>query len=1094
MSREFDDYEEKKTTSDETGADFLGKLDSATSKINDITGNTDNQAYRTIQTESIRNAYEQRNYEYRQNAINNTQESGYSKPDYRAKNPIDIVEPEADIPQDIRILNRAEKQDFSSIAQTFQQTVENNYKESDAWTGREYTGKAITAASALTYGLQAVNTKGELNSYLSSMTEEDLTGFAKTMMLRDSDDNADISQLKVLQNKEFVDDVHQTFIQKIKDKEPEGEKGISGTNFHLSESQRLNAHLGQIENYYISQGINIQTLSSSEIDKLIKGETVKGVSLHSDGEIKLLESWKKGKNIQKDAGIANAAKGRGISIGKEIISKSYEGSDFESGLGLAKSSISLAKTAVSATTVASEAIISGAATLDSSRIFKKADRLESKLKKNNEFIPGNKKLEKMRKKAVKIREGQEKPREVLQKVRTFNNKSAYGKAKVIASASYRNAKIVATRTGHKIAASKAGQNFAKSNAAMKISQGYKAVANSKAAAVTKNVVTAPVVAVKWLNNTKLAKGFKSIVSHINTFGIFLKKFIIKIGISFVAVLLVSALLLTIMTGLSSIIPSAFMETSDGSTPLGQTIMDELWGTQKAYQDLLIDGVISSAGADQTAVLPDMSLKKTSIVNQATNRNENGLTKDDAGNPIVGTPVSKLRFNTIYEGTVEWDEGGVTYTLQSNNGQTKTYAGSDGSTVTVNSNSSGPSNVEPTHHSETVQTTGPIGTHGLDANGEVVTAGDQMPSDVAVDAPTINVSYKYIDKNGRTTHTTMDGITKTYTQEDFYKAIFSMATVALGYEANDHDFYYAYVKQLFDKAYSNGGYDIAVSALEMPGSAGTSNGVQWINDSYTQTVTDDALKLTIDVTIYIDASIVDMMENDTTTNEWMHKNCNSDSLYNTENYIWEGWGTDADRTDSYQLALTLYELDWSSLGINFVGKTGSLLSSAETDQIYQDIVANMGEMTGDRESFVKAAMSGVGAFSYGWGSKVTDPNNPPSSLDCSGFVNYMMYLGGVTDHIMYLNCYGMLHSGMNVSTKSGTSWSTSELKPGDLLIKNNVNGTVAGQYNHVVIYLGEFTYNGVTGPHFAECRGGKGSIISSSPNTLKYQYRINLFND
>ena len=370
----------------------------------------------------------------------------------------------------------------------------------------------------------------------------------------------------------------------------------------------------------------------------------------------------------------------------------------------------------------------------------------------------------------------------------------------------------------------------------------------------------------------------------------------------------------------------------------------------------------------------------------------------------------------------------------------------------------------------------------------------MPSDVAVDAPTINVSYKYIDKNGRTTHTTMDGITKTYTQEDFYKAIFSMATVALGYEANDHDFYYAYVKQLFDKAYSNGGYDIAVSALEMPGSAGTSNGVQWINDSYTQTVTDDALKLTIDVTIYIDASIVDMMENDTTTNEWMHKNCNSDSLYNTENYIWEGWGTDADRTDSYQLALTLYELDWSSLGINFVGKTGSLLSSAETDQIYQDIVANMGEMTGDRESFVKAAMSGVGAFSYGWGSKVTDPDNPPSSLDCSGFVNYMMYLGGVTDHIMYLNCYGMLHSGMNVSTKSGTSWSTSELKPGDLLIKNNVNGTVAGQYNHVVIYLGEFTYNGVTGPHFAECRGGKGSIISSSPNTLKYQYRINLFND
>ena len=83
----------------------------------------------------------------------------------------------------------------------------------------------------------------------------------------------------------------------------------------------------------------------------------------------------------------------------------------------------------------------------------------------------------------------------------------------------------------------------------------------------------------------------------------------------------------------------------------------------------------------------------------------------------------------------------------------------------------------------------------------------MPSDVAVDAPTINVSYKYIDKNGRTTHTTMDGITKTYTQEDFYKAIFSMATVALGYEANDHDFYYAYVKQLFDKAYSNGGYDM-----------------------------------------------------------------------------------------------------------------------------------------------------------------------------------------------------------------------------------------------------------------------------------------------
>lgn len=664
MSREFDDYEEKKTTSDETGADFLGKLDSATSKINDITGNTDNQAYRTIQTESIRNAYEQRNYEYRQNAINNTQESGYSKPDYRAKNPIDIVEPEADIPQDIRILNRAEKQDFSSIAQTFQQTVENNYKESDAWTGREYTGKAITAASALTYGLQAVNTKGELNSYLSSMTEEDLTGFAKTMMLRDSDDNADISQLKVLQSKEFVDDVHQTFIQKIKEKEPEGEQGISGTNFHLSESQRLNAHLGQIENYYISQGINIQTLSSSEIDKLIKGETVKGVSLHSDGEIKLLESWKKGKNIQKDAGIANAAKGRGIGIGKEIISKSYEGSDFESGLGLAKSSISLAKTAVSATTVASEAIISGAATLDSSRIFKKADRLESKLKKNNEFIPGNKKLEEMRKKAVKIREGQEKPREALQKVRTFNNKSAYGKAKVIASASYRNAKIVATRTAHKIAASKAGQNFAKSNAAMKISQGYKTVANSKAAAVTKNVVTAPVVAVKWLNNTKLAKGFKSIVSHINTFGIFLKKFIIKIGISFVAVLLVSALLLTIMTGLSSIIPSAFMETSDGSTPLGQTIMDELWGTQKAYQDLLIDGVISSAGADQTAVLPVMNLKKTSIVNQATNRNENGLTKDDAGNPIVGTPVSKLRFNTIYEGTVEWDEGGVTYTLQS----------------------------------------------------------------------------------------------------------------------------------------------------------------------------------------------------------------------------------------------------------------------------------------------------------------------------------------------------------------------------------------------------------------------------------------------
>lgn len=189
-----------------------------------------------------------------------------------------------------------------------------------------------------------------------------------------------------------------------------------------------------------------------------------------------------------------------------------------------------------------------------------------------------------------------------------------------------------------------------------------------------------------------------------------------------------------------------------------------------------------------------------------------------------------------------------------------------------------------------------------------------------------------------------------------------------------------------------------------------------------------------------------------------------------------------------------DLDALELGADDLDpELASLARDFHTDEELADIIEQMRTenpaIDDARATFIQTAMSYIGKiyYSYGAGHGNIDPSTTPAGLDCSGFVSFALYKGGVDATYNPRSCSGMLNS----YPRSAFNGNFSSLKPGTILIKNSSAGTSSGSSNHVVIYAG--VINGT--PMTVECTTwGKKSGVQMIPASKRssYQWALNPF--
>lgn len=253
--------------------------------------------------------------------------------------------------------------------------------------------------------------------------------------------------------------------------------------------------------------------------------------------------------------------------------------------------------------------------------------------------------------------------------------------------------------------------------------------------------------------------------------------------------------------------------------------------------------------------------------------------------------------------------------------------------------------------------------GLTAfNAEVSIPDGGWLSDAKVEECETDVTYKFVDSQGRSEYVDEDGVVHQYDQADLYKAILSMATVALGNDCSNKAFYEQYCYKLLDSVY-NAGYTVSYTVSKVDGS----NNVKWkdttpltrdddsaydadnnLIKSVTRTqdpteLSADSYKASAEVIIYLDSGLPDLANKDTTDNAWMRLNgyksdeyapnvddkCNPvyDGLMKVTGYqdkngnavdmndptkfanFWSGWkNSDGTWNDNYEYAYEWYSLD------------------------------------------------------------------------------------------------------------------------------------------------------------------------------------------
>ena len=100
--------------------------------------------------------------------------------------------------------------------------------------------------------------------------------------------------------------------------------------------------------------------------------------------------------------------------------------------------------------------------------------------------------------------------------------------------------------------------------------------------------------------------------------------------------------------------------------------------------------------------------------------------------------------------------------------------------------------------------------------------------------------------------------------------------------------------------------------------------------------------------------------------------------------------------------------------------------------------------------LQAALQKVGCVPYVWGGGHSSYKEEPTGMDCSAFVNYILYHYAGID-LNGLNCAGMAAAFRSNAIPKSWVCSANDLVAGDIIIR------LTGSTNHVVIYVGRNQY-------------------------------------
>lgn len=154
----------------------------------------------------------------------------------------------------------------------------------------------------------------------------------------------------------------------------------------------------------------------------------------------------------------------------------------------------------------------------------------------------------------------------------------------------------------------------------------------------------------------------------------------------------------------------------------------------------------------------------------------------------------------------------------------------------------------------------------------------------------------------------------------------------------------------------------------------------------------------------------------------------------------------------------------------------LVQGSLTQSEIQNILSKLPSTDVTRENVVALAENLIGKVTYGWGSKWKEGDPAPTSLDCSGFVDYV---------------YQMLGAGKVSAGGGGTyaQWDNSyaihesEIQIGDLGFLKPPSQASDNSPNHVGIFVG---YDNDGNMMFVHCQGSTG-VVKTTVDAAGFEY-------
>lgn len=177
--------------------------------------------------------------------------------------------------------------------------------------------------------------------------------------------------------------------------------------------------------------------------------------------------------------------------------------------------------------------------------------------------------------------------------------------------------------------------------------------------------------------------------------------------------------------------------------------------------------------------------------------------------------------------------------------------------------------------------------------------------------------------------------------------------------------------------------------------------------------------------------------------------------------WEGW-----TEENIELTLLKYNMDWEDLyGFDLTTTLGGqALTSADTQEIMEQIKKNYPGLSEERLSVVERGLNYVGKIGYSQthhncpldGPCLISKSGPCYLSDCSGFTSNL-----------WIDELGGIYTTDGFRTMLNGKFDSSKNLPGDIIVHYDPNG------NHALLYIGEFEYDGTYQTWSIDCSTVKG---------------------